>query len=44
MKAMYFEGEKGITVVEKEIPEEWKAEAETWHKKMIERVAGEETG
>jgi len=42
MKALYFEGEKGITVVEKEIPEEWKAEAEVWHKKMIERVAGED--
>jgi len=42
MKAMYFEGEKGITVVEKEIPEEWKAEAEVWHKKMIERIAGED--
>ena len=37
MKALYFEGEKGIDVVEKEIPEEWKEEAETWHKKMIEK-------
>jgi len=42
MKALYFEGDKGITVVEKDIPEEWKKEAETWHKKMIERVAGED--
>jgi len=42
MKALYFEGDKGITVVEKEIPEEWKLEAETWHKKMIEKVAGED--
>jgi len=42
MKALYFEGEKGIEIVEKEIPEEWKAEAEAWHKKMIERVAGED--
>ena len=42
MKALYFEGEKGIQVVEKEIPEEWKAEAETWHKKMIEKIAGED--
>jgi len=42
MKALYFEGEKGIEVVEKEIPEEWKAEAEAWHHKMIERVAGED--
>jgi len=42
MKALYFEGDKGITVVEKEIPEEWKAEAETWHRKMLEKVAGED--
>ncbi|MEK7658699.1 MAG: elongation factor G [Patescibacteria group bacterium] len=42
MKALYFEGEKGIEVVEKDIPAEWKAEAETWHKKMIEKVAGED--
>ncbi len=42
MKALFFEGEKGITVVEKEIPEEWKAEADMWHKKMIEKVAGED--
>ena len=42
MKALYFEGEKGIDVVEKEIPEEWKEEADMWHKKMIERVAGED--
>ena len=42
MKALYFEGEKGIDVVEKEIPEEWKEEAETWHKKMIEKIAGED--
>ena len=42
MKALYFEGDKGIQVVEKEIPEEWKAEAEVWHKKMVEKVAGED--
>jgi len=42
MKALYFEGEKGTTVVEKDIPEEWKEEADMWHKKMIERVAGED--
>jgi len=42
MKALYFEGEKGIDMVEKEIPAEWKEEAETWHKKMIEKVAGED--
>ena len=42
MKAIYFEGEKGTTVVEKEIPEEWKKEAEEWHHKMIEKIAGED--
>jgi len=42
MKAIYFEGEKGIEVIEKEIPEEWKKEAEAWHKKMLEKVAGED--
>ena len=42
MKALYFEGEKGIDVVEKEIPEEWKAEAEIWRRKIIEKVAGED--
>lgn len=42
MKALYFEGEKGTQVVEKDIPEEFKAEAEEWHKKAIERIAGED--
>ncbi|OGZ84924.1 MAG: translation elongation factor G, partial [Candidatus Staskawiczbacteria bacterium RIFOXYC1_FULL_38_18] len=42
MKALYFEGEKGIDVVEKGIPAEWKEEADTWHKKMIEKIAGED--
>jgi elongation factor G len=42
MKALYFEGDKGIEVVEKEIPEEFKHEAENWHKKMLEKVAGED--
>jgi elongation factor G len=42
MKALYFEGEKGIQVVEKDIPEEFKAEAEEWHKKAIEKIAGED--
>jgi len=42
MKALYFEGDKGIEVVEKEIPEEFKREAETWHKKMLEKIAGED--
>jgi len=42
MKALYFEGDKGTTVVEKDIPEEWKAEAEEWRKKAIEKIAGED--
>jgi elongation factor G len=42
MKALYFEGEKGTQLVEKDIPEEFKAEAEEWHKKMVERIAGED--
>jgi len=42
MKALYFEGEKGTQVIEKDIPEEWKEEAEAWHKKMLEKIAGED--
>jgi elongation factor G len=42
MKSLYFEGEKGTEVVEKDIPEEFKQEAEEWHKKMIEKIAGED--
>ena len=42
MKALYFEGDKGVEVVEKDIPEEFKKEAEVWHKKMIEKIAGED--
>ena len=42
MKSIYFEGDKGIQVIEKDIPEEWKAEAEIWHKKMVEKIAGED--
>ena len=42
MKALYFEGEKGIEVLEKDIPDQWKAEAEEWRKKMIEKIAGED--
>jgi elongation factor G len=42
MKAIYFEGERGENVVEKDIPEEFKAEAVEWRKKMIEKIAGED--
>lgn len=39
MKAYYFEGEMGNTVIEKEVPENMKAEAETLRIEMIEKVA-----
>ncbi|MEK7664774.1 MAG: elongation factor G [Patescibacteria group bacterium] len=42
MKAIYFEGEKGEKVVEKDIPEEFKAEAGEWRKKMVEKIASED--
>jgi len=42
MKAIYFEGDKGLQVVEKDIPEEFKNEAEEWRKKMTEKIAGED--
>ena len=42
MKALYFEGEKGIQVIEKEIPDELKEETEEWYKKMVEKIAGED--
>jgi len=42
MKAIYFEGEKGMQVTEKEIPEDFKKEAEVWRHKMVEKIAGED--
>jgi len=42
MKSLYFEGEKGTQIVEKDIPEEFKKEAEEWHKKAVEKIAGED--
>jgi len=42
MKSLYFEGEKGEKVVEKEIPAEFKEEAEKYHKAMVEKIAGED--
>jgi elongation factor G len=39
MKAYYFEGEMGIQVVEKEIPEDMKADAEKYRGEMIEKSA-----
>ena len=37
-KAFYFEGEHGEKVIEKEIPEEYKKEAEEWREKTIEKI------
>jgi len=42
MKAIYFEGEKGEVVVEKEIPAEMMDKALAWREKMIDRIAGED--
>ena len=38
MKAYYFEGEMGNKVVEKEIPEELKADSEKYHSELIEKI------
>ena len=38
MKAYYFEGTMGNTVVEKEIPENLKADAEKYHAELIEKI------
>lgn len=38
MKAYYFEGEMGTDVIEKDIPENLKAEAEKYHKDLIEKI------
>ena len=38
MKAYYFEGEMGNTVIEKEIPENLKADAEKYHAMLIEKI------
>lgn len=39
MKAYRFEGKMGEKVVEEEIPEAYKAEAEKWHAKLVEKAA-----
>ncbi|MEI6345704.1 MAG: elongation factor G [bacterium] len=39
MKAFYFEGEKGITIIEKEIPAEMLEEAKKYRAELIDRVA-----
>ena len=38
MKAFYFEGEMGNQVVEKDIPENLKADAEKYHNELIEKI------
>lgn len=38
MKAYYFEGEKGIEVIEKEIPENLLADAKKYHAELIEKA------
>lgn len=38
MKAYYFEGEMGNKVIEKEIPEEYKAEAQKFHNELVESI------
>jgi elongation factor G len=38
MKAYHFDGEKGINVIEKEIPAEMAADAKKYHDELIERV------
>ena len=38
MKAYYFEGEMGNKVIEKEIPEGMKAEADKYHAELIEKI------
>ncbi len=38
MKAYFFEGKMGDTIVEKEIPENLKADAEKYHAELIEKI------
>jgi elongation factor G len=38
MKAYYFEGNMGSDVIEKEIPENLKADAEKYHAILIEKI------
>jgi elongation factor G len=38
MKAYYFEGEMGSNVIEKEIPENLKADAEKYHAELVEKI------
>jgi elongation factor G len=38
MKAYYFDGEKGINVIEKEIPEAYLADAKKYHAELVEKA------
>ncbi len=42
MKAFHFEGEMGSKVVEGDIPDDLKADAEKYRKELIEKIAGED--
>jgi len=42
MKALKFEGDFGQNVVEADIPQDLKAKAEEWRKKMVEKIAAED--
>jgi len=42
MKAFYFEGEMGNKIIEKDIPENLKAEAEKYRLELVERIAAED--
>ncbi len=42
MKAVYFEGDKGEKVEEREIPAEMMEKAKLWREKMVDRIAGED--
>lgn len=39
MKALYYEGEHGELVISKEIPDNLKSEAQSYHEELIEKVA-----
>lgn len=41
MKAVYFEGERGEKVVEKDIPAEFLEKAKEWRVKMVDKIAAE---
>jgi len=42
MKFIKFEGEHGENIIEEEIPQDRKAEADEWRNKLVERIAGED--